>query len=147
MKFPAPMIGWSDSVVVLWHQCSSRCSHPSTFWLLPSRSLRSRSCRSSSAPDLRTSAGRIPWMGQSILLSGLERNRGLTVLLKMDNTSRPLTAHHCCKHCRSRSSRASRHYPSCRISNRSGPISTGTSAQTQELRIRQGNESDEGSSN
>jgi len=41
-------------------------------------------------------------MGQSILLSGLERNHGLTVLLKMDNTSHPLTAHHCCKNCRSR---------------------------------------------
>jgi hypothetical protein len=32
-------------------------------------------------------------MGQSILLSELETNCGLTVLLKMGNTSHPLIAH------------------------------------------------------
>ena len=35
----------------------------------------------------------MPWMGQSILLSELETNCGLTVLLKIANTSYPLMAH------------------------------------------------------
>jgi len=35
----------------------------------------------------------MPWMGQSILLSELETNCGLTVLLKIANTSHPLMAH------------------------------------------------------
>jgi len=73
--------------VMMWHRCLSPCSHPSAFWLLCSRSLRSRSCRSSSAPlHTRTRAGRMPWMGQPILLSGLERNCGLMVCLKMEKT-------------------------------------------------------------
>jgi len=40
-------------------------------------------------------------MGQSLLLSGFETDRGLPVLLKMGTPSHPLIAHPYCNNCRS----------------------------------------------
>ena len=98
-------VAGSDQVVGLgcgtWRQCSSPCLPPLRF-LASSFKIPPVSCRSSSTPASRTSTGRIPLIAHSVLLSGLERNCVLTVLLKMANTSHPLIADHCCKNCRSR---------------------------------------------
>jgi len=68
-------------------------------------------------------------MGQSILLSGLETNYGLMVLLKMaihPTLCQRITA---AKIADCVSSQASRHCDSCRAGNNSAPITTETNAQ------------------
>jgi len=117
---------------------------PLRFWLLPSRSLPSLSCRTSDlAYENRCRENAVDgsvniteWAYMKLQAYDASEDGQCIPPSTCLSTAAGIAD--------SDSSRASRHGHSCRISNDPAPFSRGTSVQTQGLRIRQGNGSDEG---